>query len=68
MGWGGGVRWGGGGTLGRGYVGGGDVRNWSKMLFWALFGKLLHIDRLWMNVFVRVLQKVAKIRVIIFKI
>ena len=31
----------------------------------ALFEKLLHIGRPWMNVFVRVLQKVAKIRVII---
>ena len=54
--WGGrGVRWG----------GGVDVRSWSKMLFLGFFVKLLHIGRPWMNVFVQVLQKVAKIRVII---
>ena len=56
--WGGGVRWG----------GGVDVRSCSKCCFWALFGKLLHIGRPWMNVFVRVFQKVAEIRVIIYKI
>ena len=75
----GGVRWGDGGTLGGGgfirwggYVGegvcwggGGGVEELVTMLFWALFGKLLHIGRPWMNLIVRVLQKVAKIRVII---
>ena len=55
-----GVRWGGGGEV--------DVRNWSKKLFWALFGKLLRIGRPWTNVVFRVLQKAAKIRVIIYKI
>ena len=68
-----GVRWGEGvsyvgvGTLGRGFVewGEGGGRSWSQCSFWALFGKLLHIGRPWMNVFVRVLLKVAKIRVII---
>ena len=45
-----------------------DVKSWSKCCFWALFGKLLHIGRPWMNVFVRVLQKVAEIRVVICKI
>ena len=66
---------GGGGVLWRGDTlrpggGGGlfDVRIWSKMLFfWAHFGKLLHIGRPWMNLFVRVLQKVAEIIVIFTK-
>ena len=50
---------GGGGTLGRRFVGwgGGGRRSWSQCCFWALFGKLLHIGRPWMNVFVRVLQR-----------
>ena len=57
------IRW--GGYIGEGvcWVGGG--RSWSQCCFWALFEKLLHIGRPWMNVFVRVLQKVAKIKVII---
>ena len=61
---------GGGCKLGRGGGGGGfvDVKSWSKMLFLGFFGKLLHIGRPWMNVLVRVLQKVAEIRVIIYKI
>ena len=64
---GGGGTWGGGGYVGAGV----DVRSWSKMLFldtfWKIW-KLLQIGRPWMNAFVRVLLKVAKIRVIIYKI
>ena len=55
-----GVTWGGGGG---GVVGvvrcGVDVRSWSKMLFLGTFLKFLYIGRPWMNVFVRVLQKVS---------
>ena len=56
------VGWGRGmlGRWGRGSV---DVRKWSKVLFFSIFGKLLHIGRPWMKMFLRVLQKVAKIRV-----
>ena len=68
------IRWGGRWGV-FGYVGGGGIRRGDgvgrggqKCCFWALFGKLLHIGRAWMNVFVRVLQKVAEIRVIIYKI
>ena len=39
----------------------------QKCCFSALFGKLKHIGRPWINVFVRVLQKLAKIRSIIHK-
>ena len=58
----------GGGTLGRGGGGGLTWGAGQKCCFWALFGKLLLIGRPWMNVFVRVLQKVAEHRVIIYKI
>ena len=62
-----GVGGGGGvGTLGGG--GGVVVRNWTKLLFLGPFWKNPTYCRPWMNVFVRVLQKVAKIRVIIYKI
>ena len=63
--WGEGVRWRGeGGKLGRGGGGGVGVLTWragQKCCFWALFGKLLHIGRPWMNVFVRVLQRREKL-------
>ena len=59
-------------TLGRrgawGFGGEVDVRNWSKKLFWALFGKILRIGRPWTNLVFPALQKAAKIRVIIYKI
>ena len=56
VGGGGGGGW---GKLGR-WGGGGGLLTWragQKCCFWALFGKLLHIGRPWMNVFVRVLQR-----------
>ena len=68
---GGGYIWGGGGgaTLGGGTLGGfvgagvrcvrwrGDLREeLVKMLFLGIFGNILHIGRLWMNVYVRVLR------------
>ena len=50
-----------GGTLRR-------TRGTAQKSYFGHFGKLLPIGRPWMNVLVRVFQKVAKIRVIIFKI
>ena len=69
----GGVCWGDGGTLGGGRLvrwgGGGGCREElvKNAVFWALFGKLPHIGCPWMNVFVRILQNVAKFRVIVYK-
>ena len=65
---GGGVWYVGGGVW---YVGGfGTLRGVVVMncCFWPLFGKLLHIGGPWRNVFVQVLQKIAKIRVIVYEI
>ena len=50
-----------------GYLGGMGVREGGGGGY-VWIGELIHIGRPWMNVFVRVLQKLAKIRVIIYKI
>ena len=55
--WGEGVCWRGGGVSWGGGVLLSTWRAGQKCCFWALFGKLLHIGRAWMNVFVRVLQR-----------